>query len=205
MEPKLQQLSTYAIWQKWAKILQRQLERIAEIYDVHEEGHEASRLKDYIERLKLFIDPVAHAQELARRNYEVKGSVRKLYVLSLISLQQLYREALHFLPQISEDMQRLLNSPCQGNCNGRTASDVFKGPHGTENEGIGSGLPDENGGLPGMLQQLLEKADAGGSGYFEEGLLDGDGSEDGSGEGALHPDRHELARKKSKITATGVQ
>src|SRR6185369_12633804 len=134
MEHALNKPSTYAIWQKWAKALCRQMERIAEIFEAHEEGAEAAKLNAYIERLKLFIDPVAHAAELANRNYDVKGNVTKLYVLATASLEVMFREALDFLPQLSEDMQRILNSPCYGNCNGLTASDVFKGPHGTENE-----------------------------------------------------------------------
>src|SRR6185295_9844809 len=99
MDAELHHPSTYAVWQKWAKTLQRQLERIAEIYEAHDEGSAAGKLRDFVERMKIFIDPVAHAQELAQRNYDVKGHVEKLYILSLTSLEFLFREALGFLPQ----------------------------------------------------------------------------------------------------------
>jgi hypothetical protein len=205
----IQAPSTYAVWQKWAKALQRQFERIAEIYEAHEEGAEAEKLKSFVERLKLFIDPVAHAQELARRNYDVKGSVKKLYVLALISLESLFREALVMMPQLSEDMQRLLNSSPVGNCNGRTASDVFKGPHRSINEGIGRGVVDEPDRLPWQLFQLLEQVEVGGTDYFHKGL--GLGQAEEATEGTLseedgdHPDRHDLQKPRKRITATGVQ
>jgi hypothetical protein len=202
MEHVLPPRSTYETWQKWAKALCRQFERVSEIYEVHEEGTEAAKLKDFLERLKLFIDPVAHAQELAKRNYDVKGHIHKLYILSLVSLEEMFREAISYMPRISEDMQRLLNSACTGDCNGRTASDVFKGPHGSEYEGVGRGYPDEPNRLPWMLQRLVEQAEIGGQSYFEQGLDDSPvpHSDDGS-----HPDRHELPIQKRRITATGVQ
>jgi hypothetical protein len=208
MEPTLQPLSTYALWQKWAKALQRQFERISEIYEAHEEGAEAEKLRAFIERLKLFIDPVSHAQELAQRNYDVRGSVQKLYLLSLVSLESLFREALVLMPQLSEDMQRLLNSPPAGNCNGRTASDVFKGPHRSENEGIGRGVVDESDRLPWQLFQLLEQAEMGGTGYFYKGLNAGPSDTDHvdlDEHDADHPDRHDPRKPRKRITATGVQ
>ncbi|MBI3418688.1 MAG: hypothetical protein HY053_00945 [Proteobacteria bacterium] len=205
MEMGINQASTYAVWQKWAKALQRQLERIAEIYEAHEEGAEAQKLKNYIDRLKLFVDPVAHAQELARRNYDVKGSYNKLYMLAMVSLQLLFREALSFLLQVSEDMQRILDSSYI-NCNGRTASDVFKGPHGTQYEGIGNGLPDLPDRLPWVLYQLLEQADVGGEEYLHRGLQRVEEPADALAEGEnAHPDRHEYHQRNKKITATGVQ
>jgi hypothetical protein len=203
MDHALSKPSTYAVWQKWASALCGQMERIAEIYEAHEEGAEAAKLTAYIERLKLFIDPVAHAQELAARNFDVKGNVTKLYVLASVSLEHMFREALDFLPKLSEDMQRILNSPYSG-CNGRTASDVFRGPHGSENHGIGSGYPDERGGLPWKLFNLIEEAQAAGEGYFERGLNLYAQSNTGSGE-ADQPDRHEFHQRNKRITATGVQ
>jgi hypothetical protein len=205
MEHALPTTSTYATWQRWAKVLRRQFERICEIYEVHEEGAEAIKLREYLDRLKLFIDPVAHAQELAQRNYDVKGHIHKLYMLSLTSLEALFREAIVYMPQMSEDMQRLLNSPPVGNCNGRTASDVFKGPHGTEYEGIGTGYTDEDNRLPWKLQRLIEQAEMGGDTYFADGLENSPIGQAEPEHHEGHPDRHDLPRGKRRITATGVQ
>ena len=51
-------------------------------------------------------------------------------------------------------MQLLLKSQWVDDCNGKTANDLFRGTMGHENEGIGSGEP-ENGRLPEILQNLL--------------------------------------------------
>jgi hypothetical protein len=200
----VQQKSTYDVWQKWAKVLVRQLDQVADVYEYHEETGEAERLNAYLDNLRLFVDPLAHAQELARRDYDVQGGVNKLYLLSLTMLQGLFREALGMMQEISEDMQRILKSPCNGNCNGRTASDIFKGPHSTQNEGIGSGIPDERGGLPWILQDLLEQAEVGGEEYFMRGLENEDkkGSGEG-GRGLSGADRHQPMKHAKMVTGGG--
>ncbi len=204
MHKTVQSHSTYAIWQKWAKVLRRQLDRIAEIYEVHEEGIAARRLHEFNGRLKLFIDPVANAQELAKRNFNIAGHVNNIYLLALGSLDLLFREALTFLPGVSEDMQRILNSPPSGQCNGRTASDIFKGPHGTVHEGIGRGTTEDHGSLPWILFLLVEEAEQGGSDYFSLGLAHSEETA-GRAQAQLEPHKADLIHRRSRITATGVQ
>ncbi len=163
--------STYDIWQNWAMVLERQLKRCVAVYEDHRE--DTGKAQGFLDRMELFIDPVSHAQELAKKNYDVKGGVGQLHILSLTVLQKIFRDVLNIFPSISEDMQRLLDSPCFGNCSGRLAMDIFKGSHRTMHEGIGSGSFDEYGTLPWMLARLLDEAEMGGSTYFEQGLHKG--------------------------------
>jgi hypothetical protein len=195
----VQQKSTFEIWQRWAKVLVRQLDQVGDVYEYHEDTTDAAQVNALSARIKLFIDPLAHAPELAKLDYDVKGSVDKLYLLSMTMLQKHFQEALNMLPEISEDMQRLLNSPYQGTCNGRVASDIFKGPHGTTNEGIGSGVPDERGGLPWMIKGLLDEADYGGEEYLTRGL-DSRPSATATGDG---PDRHDGPMRSTRRMASG--
>lgn len=205
----LKQKSTYEVWQRWAKVLKRQLDLAADVYAEHKQGDKQKRTKALSDRIELFIDPVAHAADLAERNFDVRGSVVKLYLLALANLQGLFREALEVLPCISEDMQALLQSPCYGSCRGRVASDIFKGPHGTQNEGIAAGVVDERGGLPWVLNKMLDEADIGGEEYFHKGLnmgnTPGEGEDDHGGHAGGGAGRHGFAPPRKKITATGVQ
>ena len=72
----------------------------------------------------------------------------------------LFKETLDHLPELSIDMQKLLKSPWQNNCNGRIAEELFRGPAGNEREGIGSGMP-EHGRLPEVLVTMLESEQTG--------------------------------------------
>ena len=71
-------------------------------------------------------------------------------------LTVLFREALGMLPPLSADMQKLLKSEWFDKCNGRLASELFRGPMGNMPEGIGSGYP-EQGRLPEVLAALLQR------------------------------------------------
>ncbi len=198
------QKSTYEVWQTWAMALERQMKRCAEVYSENKE--DAARVQTFLDRLELFIDPVSHAQELAQKNYDVKGGVEKLYLLSLTVLQKIFRDVLKAMPAISEDMQRLLNSSCFGNVSGRQAMDIFKGPHRTVNEGIGPGTSDEYGTMPWMLAKLLDEAEIGGEDYFKKGIQ-GDKAlgEAAAHEGAQPLERHESSYKpRKKETLTGI-
>ena len=198
------QKSTYDVWQTWAMALERQMKRCAEVYSENKE--DAARARIFLERLELFIDPVSHAQELAQKNYDVKGGVEKLYLLSLTVLQKIFRDVLKAMPAISEDMQRLLNSSCFGNVSGRQAMDIFKGPHRTANEGIGAGASDQYGTMPWMLAKLLDEAEIGGEEYFKKGIhIDKASGEGAAQEGAQSLERHESSYKpRKKETLTGI-
>ncbi|MDX1922248.1 MAG: hypothetical protein SFW65_03845 [Alphaproteobacteria bacterium] len=201
----MHQKSTYEVWQIWAKALERQLKRCADVYK--ENGEDAGKATALLERLELFIDPVSHAQELAQRNYDVKGGVEKLYLLSLTVLQKIFRDTLNVLPAISQDMQRLLNSSCYGNCSGRAAMDIFKGPHRTTNEGIAAGVSDEYGTLPWVLANLLDEANVGGDEYLQKGLgkAAAGSSATGTGGGPQPLERADSSYKpRKKETLTGI-
>jgi hypothetical protein len=202
----MQQKSTYENWQKWAKILDQQLKLTLDVYAEHNEGNAAAPVRKLAERLELFIDPVKNAAELALRNYDVKGSVNKIYLLSLTMLQSIFREALTQLPKISADMQRLLKSPCFGNCVGRVASDIFKGPRGEAQQGIGNGEIDVYGFLPWMLAKLIEEADVGGEEYFQKGLdKESQASSSDKSGSTGGPQKFYPPNMGRKTTATGVQ
>lgn len=76
------------------------------------------------------------------------------------ALAPLLNDVLRRLPALSSDMQALLKSPWFDNCSGRLATELFRGPSGHEEEGIGSGMP-ENGRLPKFIQDFLEKEQVG--------------------------------------------
>jgi hypothetical protein len=71
-------------------------------------------------------------------------------------LAQLLLQAKAALPELSTDMQKLLKTHWFDNCNGRLASELFRGPMGNEPEGIGSGHA-EHGRLPLSLDNLFER------------------------------------------------
>ena len=75
---------------------------------------------------------------------------------AIAGLTVLMRETLDLLPVISADMQKLLKSEWYDRCNGRIASELFRGPMGDLQRGIGSGYA-EQGRLPEVLAQLLER------------------------------------------------
>ncbi|NDE90552.1 MAG: hypothetical protein EB059_05360 [Alphaproteobacteria bacterium] len=206
MSDGMHQKSTYEIWQFWAKALERQLKRCATVYEEHSE--DAGKAQKLLERIELFIDPVAHAQQLAKLKYDVQGSTDKLYLLSLTVLQKIFRDTLNVLPEISEDMQRLLNSPCYGNCSGRQAMDIFKGPHRTDHEGIGAGISDVTGFLPWMLAKLLDEVEVGGDAYLQKGLHKNHSDDDSAGGDAGGPLRSERSmatyKPRKKETLTGI-
>lgn len=78
----------------------------------------------------------------------------------IAGLNVLMNEVLSRLPEISADMQHLLKSPWFDKCNGRLASELFRGPMGNEPEGIGSGHV-EHGRLPEVIHNLLEREQVG--------------------------------------------
>lgn len=71
-------------------------------------------------------------------------------------LRVLMQHALDMLPGLSNDMQKLLKSEWHSRCNGHLASELFCGPLGDLDRGIGSGHA-EQGRLPAVLADLLER------------------------------------------------
>lgn len=205
--------STFEIWQRWAGVLYRQLQRIGAVYQEHGQTQKLETLHPLSEKINLFIAPLARVPELAKRGYAVQGAIENVQLLSLHELYRLFSQALVRLPHYSADMQTLLQSPCVGNCRGRQAIDIFKGPHRSDNEGIADGLSESRGSLPWQLQKLIDEADAGGEAYFLAGLGthpkeagEGDQSGEGqAGDAASNAQRHTPPIPRRKLSASGVQ
>ncbi len=73
----------------------------------------------------------------------------------------LFQDVLRELPKLSEDMQRLLQSPWKNSFPNKTAESLFLGVP-DEEHGIGSGHPD-HGRLPSILALLFEREQMGDS------------------------------------------
>ncbi len=164
------QASTYDRWQRWAKSLARQYRLVEAAYKNHGEPQKAEKIAAFVQRLSLFIDPAAHAAELAKQNFAVKGTLDSLRLLSLTMLKGMFEQALADMPAISGDMRKIFNSSAYGDCNGREATDIFKGPHSAIGEGIGSGDAEDSGNLAWNLMDLLQEAEYGGDAYLQRGL-----------------------------------
>jgi hypothetical protein len=74
----------------------------------------------------------------------------------MAGLKVLLTETLGLLPVLSADMQKLMKSEWFDKCNGRIASELFRGPMGDLPKGIGSGYA-EQGRLPAALVHLIER------------------------------------------------
>jgi hypothetical protein len=108
------------------------------------------------------------------------------------ALAMLFAETLRHLPQLSRDMQRLLKSPWQSKFPSRLAENLFRGPLASEDEGIGSGLP-EHGRLPGILQTLLKREEKGENRALRQEIM---------GKHALSPD---LARRWTELNSRSLR
>ncbi|MER2520794.1 MAG: hypothetical protein ABTQ34_08940 [Bdellovibrionales bacterium] len=150
-------------WFHWARVVLDRLTTCVHVYShpPHEDVFMAER-----ERL----DKNAKTLSLLRRIHTLTdeaetptGSLKEVADHDervIAGLSVLLRETLSRLPSLSSDMQFLLKSPWFDRCNGRLASELFRGPMGNEPEGIGSGYP-EHGRLPEALETLLEREDTG--------------------------------------------
>lgn len=103
----------------------------------------------------------------------------------IAGLAVLLRDTMILLPDLSADMQKFLKSPWYDNCNGRLATELFRGPLGNEPEGIGSGYA-EHGRLPRALEELLEREQMGETRRSRESLFREE-----------KPQRHEDTRRRN--------
>lgn len=153
---------SFDVWLRWADILGQRLETVRQVYDDHAQREAAVRVGMSVSRLQYILAGELE-RHLAVRTYAVlqqeQGTSRfdEIQILALVSI---FTGALEQMPTQSKDMQKLLKSPWHGQCNGRLASDLFKGARGTLNEGLGSGLS-RDGHLPQMIENLLEQESIG--------------------------------------------
>lgn len=123
---------------------------------------------------------------------------------SIDGLTVLMRETLELLPSLSTDMQRLLKSQWYDKCNGRLASELFRGPMGDLSRGIGSGFP-EQGRLPEVLAQLLERERIGDSRQPRKALhRHQEHHENITGLVDITPKRHTVAMKRRYSDNSGA-
>ncbi|MGB4100609.1 MAG: hypothetical protein WBK91_01690 [Alphaproteobacteria bacterium] len=150
------------IFLRWADILGQRLETVRHIYEDHNSSEAASRVSALLIRLQHILAGELE-RHLAVSTYaalQQAQSPERAEELQCQALANAFTLALEQLPDFSKDMQKLLNSPWLDQCNGRLATDLFKGPRNAIDEGIGSGYP-RDGRLPKVLEKLLEQDQTG--------------------------------------------
>jgi hypothetical protein len=152
-------------WMYWSQVAVDRLTTIVHVYnkpphpDVFMAGNErqfkVSQTVDVLRRLHSLTDendvPLPH---------ETSPQQHEEHIIS--ELQPIFRDVVRRLPSWSGDMQMLMKSPWFDKCNGRMATELFRGPEDREGEGIGSGMI-EHGRLPQVLYDLLEREQIGGT------------------------------------------
>ncbi|MFY9286976.1 MAG: hypothetical protein WAO98_00585 [Alphaproteobacteria bacterium] len=150
-------------WLKWSQVVIDRLTCAVHIYkkspyeDVFMADQERQDKNTRIIALlhgihKLIDDAETPTESLAEVAYHDERVISGLKVLMA--------DTLALLPQISDDMQKLLKSHWHSKCTGRLADELFRGPLGNEPEGIGSGHA-EHGRLPEVLKNMLEQEQMG--------------------------------------------
>lgn len=150
------------IWLRWADVLGQRLETVRQVYEdnnLHEAASPAAALVIRLQHV-LAGELERHLAVTTYAALQQTQSPERAEEVQCQALASIFISALEQLPDFSKDMQKLLSSIWHGQCGGRQASDLFKGPRGTINEGIGSGHP-RDGHLPHMLETLLEQEKAG--------------------------------------------
>lgn len=150
--------ASFDVWLRWADVLATRLETARQVYTEKSMADGVTHMAGFISRLRFVLDG-ALAKHLSFQPYAALNQLThgedKFTEMQIQALASVFRLVLEAFPSLSKDMQKLLNSRWEGNCNGRVAMDLFRGPVGTLNEGIGSGYP-RDGQLPGVLEQLLQ-------------------------------------------------
>jgi hypothetical protein len=148
----------YDEWMYWTQVVIDRLTTVVHVYNKppYSDVFMAEQVKqtriattvDILRRLHGLTDEDSTTLPLAQRDAKDEQVIA--------DLQPLLKNVLQELPVFSTDMQQLLKSHWFDNCAGRVANELFKGPNGRLDEGIGSGLPD-HGRLPAKLEAMLER------------------------------------------------
>lgn len=150
---------SHAEWLEWAQVVLDRLTTCVHVYsrppydDVFMPDRERQAKNDsalsLLRRIHSLVDesetPTESLADVARHDERV-----------IDGLAVLIAETLGMLPTLSTDMQKLMKSEWYDACNGRIASELFRGPMGDLFRGIGSGYT-EQGRLPAVLDALLER------------------------------------------------
>ncbi len=182
-------------WLRWAEVVISRLTTCVHVFSKpphdtdpesfmpeKERQEKSARTVSLLRRIHTLTDgvstPTASLAEVAHHDERV-----------IAGLSVLFQDVLNRMPNLSTDMQKLLKSPWFDKCNGRLASELFRGPMGYEPEGIGSGYP-EHGRLPEVLQNLLEREQIGDVRRPREDLHRHGSAADHPENGTTEPQRH---------------
>jgi hypothetical protein len=145
-------------WLYWADIVVARLTECVRIYkrpphhDVFIADADRQRKTDdaikLLRRIHGFVDQAETPSDSIRDAHSHDEQV-------IDGLNVLFRETLHTLPWVSEDMQKLLKSPWLSNFPNKQAQELFLGD-GDESQGLGSGHI-EHGRLPEALFNIIER------------------------------------------------
>ena len=150
---------SYDEWLRWAQVVADRLALCANAYSKAPHTHPERQSRnttvgEFLRRLYNLIDesdtPTESLAEVAHHDERV--------VDGLVVFMQ---DAVKWLPDLSHDMQNLLNSHWRDNYSSPLARELFHGPLETGEEGLGSGLP-EHGRLPAVLNDLLSREQSSG-------------------------------------------
>jgi len=151
---------SYDEWMYWTQVIVDRLTAITHVYgnpphpDVFMADRERQgKLSLTVDVLRLLHEQTDEHELHTPQDHPDSAAGETRYITAL---QPIYVDILRRLPGWSDDMQKLLKSPWFDNCAGKLANVMFRGPDGRETEGIGSGYA-ENGRLPEMIGQLLER------------------------------------------------
>ncbi len=151
-------------WQNWAEIVIDRLTICTNIYSHPPHEDIFMPEKDRQTRKNQVVDLLRRIHTLTDESDPPSDSLTELDHHSermIDGLALLFKETLQQLPETSVDMQKLLKSSWHSKFSSRIAENLFRGPMGDENQGIGSGMP-EHGRLPEVLANLLEREQIGG-------------------------------------------
>lgn len=156
---------SYDEWMYWTQVVVDRLVTITHVYGHPPHEDVFMPEKERQDKLREALILYRQLHELTDR-YELAIPQDAPDVLdreeSLIAnLQPIFREVLAHLSLWSDDMQLLLKTSWV-QASTKLAQNLFHGPDGCQAEGIGSGLV-ENGHLPAMLTELLDREIAGGA------------------------------------------
>ncbi len=157
---------SYDEWMYWAQIVIDRLTTVAHVYAKPPHSEIFFVEKERQERLMNTTSIMRRLHDLTdEHEFSIPkdATEEKAYEENLITMiSPLFYDVMRRLPEWSEDMQKLLQSPWSRDCAGRLASILFCGPDGRLAEGLGSGMV-ENGRLPASLAALLDREEAGGN------------------------------------------
>jgi AcrR family transcriptional regulator len=167
---------SFDVWLRWADVLRQRLQTIRQIYLDHQQQNAAAQTGRLHERLQLVLDGRL-SRHYTHMRYAPLLQLTKgadcFVDLQIMALANIFRDTLEVFPQLSADMQKLLNAPWGDSVVGRLATDLFRGPVGSLNEGIGSGYPRDKQ-LPSVLEQLLYKETSGSTRAARQTTLTGE-------------------------------